>query len=755
VRILVLGSGGREDAIAWALEWEHHANDDEVFVAPGNGGSRLRLDVDPTDPQAVVDLCRREAIDLVVIGPESSLAAGVSDALRKASIPVFGPSAQAAMLETSKAFCRSFATKHSIPSPVSEVFAGPQAAEQALLWADQQSFEIVVKADGLAAGKGVVVPSSVDERNAAITTLSLSGDLVLEERLFGEEVSLLVFTDGTTICPMPPARDHKCIGEGDTGANTGGMGVYAPTASCPSDMVDRIVREIIQPAIDGLRAMGTAYVGVLYAGIMLTARGPKLIEFNCRFGDPEAQALLPLLQSELKSVLLACVNETLSELDIRWSSKTSCAVVAAAPGYPSHPILGGVVSGLESVAKSDNVQMFHAGTEKTGNEIRVNGGRVMCVTGLGEDLSSARQSAYAAIKHMNFEGQQIRRDIGWRELARTTGGYANSGVNIDEGNRAVDLMKKKVEATHTSNVLGGLGSFGGALAVRSLMTMNDPVLVASTDGVGTKVMLATDLGRFDTIGHDIVNHCVNDVLVQRATPLFFLDYVASSSISAEMVASIVGGMADACAANSCVLLGGETAEMPGVYSPGHFDVAGTLVGVVDRSRLLPSKTIEPGDLMVGLLASGLHTNGYSLARRIFAGLPLDVVPQGWTCTLGDALLASHRSYLNVLDLALKGDVIKGLAHITGGGFEENIPRVLPPGCSAKVDLGSWPMIPIFELIRDVSGLSDRELYRTFNMGIGMVIIIKPSDLEELRSQIDEPIWVMGEVTSGNREVDLA
>ena len=194
--------------------------------------------------------------------------------------------------------------------------------------------------------------------------------------------------------------------------------------------------------------------------------------------------------------------------------------------------------------------------------------------------------------------------------------------------------------------------------------------------------------------------------------------------------------------------------MPGVYSPGHFDVAGTLVGVVDRARLLPSKTIEPGDLLVGLLASGLHTNGYSLARRIFAGLPLDVVPQGWTCTLGDALLASHRSYLNVLELALKGDVIKGLAHITGGGFEENIPRVLPPGCSAKVDLGSWPMIPIFELIRDVSGLSDRELYRTFNMGIGMVIIVKPSDLGELRSRIEEPIWVIGEVTSGNREVDL-
>jgi phosphoribosylamine--glycine ligase/phosphoribosylaminoimidazole synthetase len=749
MRMLVLGSGGREHAMAWSLDWASRSCDDVVFVAPGNSGTPNTLSVDPVDPRAVVELCTRENIDLVLIGPEVCLVAGVSDALREANIAVFGPSRAAAQLEASKAFCREFAARHNIPSPRSAHFDGVTAAREAIAWANNQEFDVVVKADGLAAGKGVVVPSSTAERDDAILRLSATGPILLEERLVGDEVSLLVFTDGATVVAMPPAQDHKRIGEADSGPNTGGMGVFAPAQVCPPEMVQQIVDTIVTPTVNGMAAEGTPYVGVLYAGIMLTEDGPKLLEYNCRFGDPEAQTLLPLLVTDLRQIALACINGTLSSLNIEWRADTACTVVLASHGYPDSPRLGDPIRGLDLVKTCDNVEVFHAGTALTNGREVTSGGRVLGVSAIGADLVEARSRAYHAVRHISFDGMQFRRDIGWRELARFTGGYAESGVDIDEGNRAVELMKKKVEATHTEQVLGGVGSFGGVLDVSRLKEFDHPVLVASTDGVGTKVMIAAEMNRYDSIGHDIVNHCVNDVLVQRAVPMFFLDYVASSRISATAVSEIVGGMADACAANNCVLLGGETAEMPGVYSEGHFDVAGTLVGVAEKSRLLPLPTIASGDVLLGIASSGLHTNGYSLARRIFRGMPLDVMPEPMNVSLGEALLAPHRSYLPVLREVLQTDLVKGLVHITGGGMYENIPRILSKELSAIVYKDAWPLPPMFALIQGVSGLPDEELYRTFNMGIGMILVCDPAHENDIRLMINEPVWRIGEITHGN------
>ena len=754
MRTLVLGSGGREHAMAWSLDWASRSSDDIVFVAPGNSGTPNTLAVDPTDPQAVVALCQRENIDLVLIGPELSLAAGVSDALQDVNIAVFGPSRAAAQLETSKGFCREFAERYGIPSPRSARFNGVTAAREAIAWANNQDFDVVVKADGLAAGKGVVVPGNTTERDEAIMRLSAVGAIVLEECLVGDEVSLLVFTDGTTVVPMPPAQDHKRIGEADSGPNTGGMGVFAPARVCPPEMVTRIVDVIVQPTVDAMAKEGMPYVGVLYAGIMLTSDGPKLIEYNCRFGDPEAQTLLPLLVTDLRRIALACIHGDLATTTIEWRNDTACTVVLAAHGYPDTPRLGDPIRGLETVKGCDNVEVFHAGTALVSGREVTSGGRVLGVSAVGAHLTEARERAYNAVRYIAFEGMQYRRDIGWRELARFTGGYAASGVDIDEGNRAVALMKKKVEATHTDRVLGGLGSFGGVLDVAALKDFDHPVLVASTDGVGTKVMIAAELNRYDTIGHDIVNHCVNDVLVQRATPLFFLDYVASSYISATAVSDIVGGMADACAANNCVLLGGETAEMPGVYADGHFDVAGTLIGAAEKARLLPQSNIRTGDVLLGLSSSGLHTNGYSLARRIFRGLPFDVVPEPMTITLGEALLAPHRSYLSVLEEVLQGDVVKGLIHITGGGMYENIPRVLSHDLAAVIHKDAWPLPPLFSLIKNVSGLPDEELYRTFNMGIGMIIVCDPAHENDIRLLVNEPVWRIGEIVGGNGGVTV-
>jgi phosphoribosylaminoimidazole synthetase len=285
-----------------------------------------------------------------------------------------------------------------------------------------------------------------------------------------------------------------------------------------------------------------------------------------------------------------------------------------------------------------------------------------------------------------------------------------------------------------------------------LKKFEHPVLLGTTDGVGTKVMLASAAGCYDTIGHDIVNHCIDDLLVQGASPLFFLDYIASSEISASRVAEIVGGMADACTEAGCVLLGGETAEMPGVYCPGEFDVAGTMIGVAEKKNLLPRPDVQPGDILLGLASSGLHTNGYSLARKIFRGLPLDCTPAGLNTPIIEALLAPHRSYLNVLRPLLGKRVVKALAHLTGGGIFDNLPRVLPEGCAAEIDRAAWPVSPLFALIAEASGLPDEELFRTFNMGIGMVLVCAVSDEDTVRSAIAEPVYPIGRLVSGDRTV---
>jgi phosphoribosylaminoimidazole synthetase len=306
-------------------------------------------------------------------------------------------------------------------------------------------------------------------------------------------------------------------------------------------------------------------------------------------------------------------------------------------------------------------------------------------------------------------------------------------------------------------VLAGVGAFGGAVSGAALAGRREPVLVASTDGVGTKVVVAVDAGRLGGIGHDIVNHCVNDVLVQDARPLLFLDYLGTARLDPDQAAVIVSGMAEACRVNGCVLLGGETAEMPGVYRDGHLDVVGTMVGVAERDRLLPRGDVQPGDVLVGLASSGPHTNGYSLLRAVFAGVPLDVAPDGLDAPLADVLLAPHRSYLPLLAAELDRPArrVKALAHITGGGLVDNVPRVLPDGCGAEIRVGSWPVPALFRLVRDATGLPADELHRTLNMGIGMVAVIAPNDVDGFQGDLPEPSWVLGEVVAGTRRVRLA
>ena len=735
MRVLVIGSGGREQAIAWAC----HRHGHDVAVA---------ADLPAADaPQP----------DLVIPGPEAALVAGVADECARRGVPCFGPTADLSRLESSKGFTRTLAARLGIPSPAFERFAD---AEAAVAWTRSFGRPVVVKLDGLAAGKGVIVPDGDAETEDAIRTLAAMGSIVMEERLTGPECSLMVLCDGTTGRALPLAQDHKRIGEGDSGPNTGGMGAYAPApvggmagVGEPADLVATFV----QPVLDHLRGEGTPYVGVLYAGLMLTPDGPRLLEFNCRFGDPETQAVLPLLRSDLAATALACTQGRLADTPIVVAPGAACTVVAAAPGYPSTPTTGSPVTGASDVDSSTaDAHVFLAGaTTDPAGRLLTSGGRVLAVTGLGDDLATARRSAYARMSAIHFDGMQVRRDIGWRSIAAGLTSYAATGVDIDEGNRAVSQMKEAVERTHGGAVLRGVGSFGGAFSGAAIKALDDPVLVASTDGVGTKVELAARLGRYRGVGADIVNHCIDDVLVQAARPLFFLDYIASSRLDADQVAEVVTGMAEACEAAGCALLGGETAEMPGVYAPGAFDIAGTLVGLVDRADLLPRPDVSAGDVLIGVASSGPHTNGYSLLRKVFDWLPMDSVPAGFDRTLGDALLEPHRSYLGVLDAALASGRVKALAHITGGGLPENLPRVLPDDVDAVVELGSWPVPPLFALVREVAvGLDTHELYRTLNMGVGMVVVCSRADADTVQGLIDEPTWRIGELVPGGRKVQL-
>lgn len=329
---------------------------------------------------------------------------------------------------------------------------------------------------------------------------------------------------------------------------------------------------------------------------------------------------------------------------------------------------------------------------------------------------------------------------------RTT--YRDAGVNIDEAERAVSLIKRYASKTLTPNVLTSIGSFGAGF---SLKGWRDPVLVSSSDGVGTKLKIAFATGRHDTVGEDLVNHCVNDIAVHGATPLFFLDYFAVGKLDAAVCASVVDGIARGCKKNGCALIGGETAEMPGMYAPGEYDLAGFIVGAVERRHMLTGIDIEPGDLLLGLPSQGLHTNGYSLARKLlFENAGHDIFAQlpQLSLSLADELLKIHKSYLHPIQDLHKAKLLKGAAHITGGGLTDNIPRILPRGCAVQIDPKSWPEQPIFTLLKQMGQIPDQDFRRTFNLGIGMVFIVSPRKLgfvSQILKKLREPFYQIGEV----------
>lgn len=1016
MNILLIGSGGREHAIAWKVAQSPKLT--KLYVAPGNPGmaecgENVPLKVD--DHEAVIGFCQAMAIDLVIVGPEVPLADGIADSLIKAGIRCFGPRKAAAQIEASKVFAKNFMARHGIPSARYATFGG---LSEALAYLEKVDYPIVIKASGLAAGKGVVLPETKVEAESVLRDILEGGifgaagkQVVIEERMIGPEVSLMAFADGETVVPMLAAQDHKRIFDNDLGPNTGGMGAYAPAPIFTPDMLEEALENILKPAISGLRLEGTPFVGILYAGLMLTQDGIRVIEFNCRFGDPETQVVLPLLETDLVEIAEACVDGKLAETKIYWKDGAAVCVVLASKGYPGK-LESGQLATIGGLPK--NAICFHAGTKINDDGLlAVSGGRVFGVTAWAQNLVETVKSAYDAVDEIHFDGVQYRTDIAERafqmdsrtdgvaekqaaetrgkyqpsklvslptddltyrvngfafqvhnelgpghagkfyqhrlaELCREAGlavemekrvevwirdrlvgylkldlwiderlvveckalahpigseeigqvlaylaatagqvgmiynfgmyrmqprrilaardvqewqkylyrfvhkspgmilpplglpsdvppirfssisqatrlveipsptgaairysalkstpasalplestirytdtesapasapstapairysasksapvsalptesAYALSGVSIDAGNRAVELMKDAVKATYTPAVLAGIGSFGGLFDVSALKAMQNPVLVASTDGVGTKVKLAASVGRYRSVGHDIVNHCIDDILVQGARPLFFMDYFATSKLNPEHTAEVVTGIAEACKESGVALLGGETAEMPGVYAPGEFDVAGTIVGVLERDRILPRVfELKVGDMLIGIRSSGPHTNGYSLIRKVFSDTSLETVYPELASSLADALLVPHRSYFQILHsvISVPHSPIKALAHLTGGGFIENIPRVLPDNLDAVIQLGSWPIPPLWNLIQQKGNIATEEMYRVFNMGIGMVVIAGKEVAADIQKLIPEQTFLIGELAKGQRKTRL-
>lgn len=415
MKVLVVGSGGREHAIVWKLSQSRKV--DKIFCAPGNGGiSELAecLDIGVLDTEGIIKACKDNKIDLVIVAPDDPLATGMVNELTKAGIRAFGPTREAALIEASKKFSKNLMKKYGIPTAEFETFDN---TEKALEYIKERKYPIVVKADGLALGKGVLICGNEEEAREAVLTImerkkfgDAGNSIVIEEFLTGKEVSVLSFTDGKTIVPMVSAQDHKRVFDGDKGPNTGGMGAFSPSNVYTEEVAEICMNRIFRPTIEAMNKEGRTFKGVLYFGLIITEDGPRVLEYNARFGDPETQVVLPRLKNDLLDIIEAVIDERLDEIKIEWDDSACLCVIMASEGYPQEYRKGLKITGLDSV--EDDIIVFHAGTKKAGNEYFTNGGRVLGVTALGKSLKEARDKAYNAVSRIHFEGAHYRRDIG-------------------------------------------------------------------------------------------------------------------------------------------------------------------------------------------------------------------------------------------------------------------------------------------------------------------------------------------------------
>lgn len=736
---------------------------------PGNGGTATcpKTTNDSTglkqdDYPGLVAFAQKHNINLVVPGPEAPLVDGIEGYFRAAGIRCYGPSKAAARMEGSKTFSKDFMKKYNIPTAAYENFSNYEEAKNYL---DTIDHNVVIKASGLAAGKGVIIPTTKEEAHKALKEIMLdhefgsAGDeVVIEEFLEGDELSILSFSDGYTIKSLPPAQDHKRIFDGDQGPNTGGMGCYAPTNLATKALCDEVEKTILQPTIDGFMMEHMPFRGTLFTGLMITKTGPKVLEYNVRFGDPETQTLLPLMSADtdLAQIMIACTDGYLKAIPISVYGRSSATVVVAAGGYPGTYAKGTPMS-VSTPGKDTNI--FHAGTSIVNGQLQTSGGRVIAAQATAKTLEEAVKKAYTGIESIKFDKMFYRKDIAHRAFKPTAATqealtYASAGVSIEAGNDFVEEIKREVASTRRPGALAEIGGFAGELDLAGAGYSSGGILVAAIDGVGTKLMIAQIMNKHDTVGIDLVAMNVNDLLAGGAEPLMFLDYYGCSKLNTANAVAFVRGVAAGCRLSKGALVGGETAEMPGMYQGEDYDAAGCSIGIMREEDRLPKKeSMVEGDILLGIASDGVHSNGFSLVRRIIQrdGISYhDPAPWNKDETLGLGLLTPTKIYVQSVLPIIKKQLILGLAHITGGGLTENIPRALPSHLAAEVDVSTWQHPPVFKYLKKAGNVSATEMGRTFNNGVGMVAVVSKDNAQQVVSELEaagEKVYTIGRLVA--------
>lgn len=768
IRILLVGNGGREHALAWKLSQSPLV--ESIIAVPGNGGTpncpKVTNDtsVKVDDYPGLVALAQKNNVNLVVPGPEAPLVDGIEGYFRAAGIRCYGPSKLAARMEGSKAFSKDFMKRHNIPTAAYENFTNYEDAKKYL---DSINHNVVLKASGLAAGKGVLIPTTKEEAHKGLKEIMLDrefgdagNEVVIEEFLEGDELSILSFSDGYTIKSLPPAQDHKRIGDGDQGLNTGGMGCYAPTTIATKELLAQVERTILQPTIDGMRNEGFPFVGTLFTGLMITPTGPKTLEYNVRFGDPETQTLLPLMSqdTDLAKIMVACTEHWLSGVSVKVDDKFSATVVVAAGGYPEAYEKG---KPMKVDTPTVDTNIFHAGTIIKDNQLQTSGGRVIAAQAVAETLEEAVKKAYVGVDQIKFDKMYCRKDIAHRAFKAAAASkekesltYASAGVDIAEGNAFVEAIKKAVAETKQPGADAEIGGFGGEVDMAKAGFTTPSILVGAIDGVGTKLMIAQAMNKHDTVGIDLVAMNVNDLVVQGAKPLMFLDYYGCSKLNRKAAIAFVEGVAEGCTRAGCALVGGETAEMPGMYQLEDYDAAGCAVGAMSRDVRLPRiNDMVEGDVLLGLASSGVHSNGFSLVRKIIEreGLSYqDATPwdRSQSTVLGDVLLTPTRIYVKSLLKVTDKKLVKGLSHITGGGLTENVPRMLPKHLTGEIDVANWQLSPMFKFLKKAGNVKAEDMALTFNCGIGMVAVVSQENVKLVQEELEaagEQVYQIGKL----------
>ena len=757
--ILLVGCGGREHAIAKSILKESENLKNINLYCVGNyknpGIEKLIgvdnyyiLDIIDKNYNSILEFCKKKDISYAIIGAEGPLGDGLSDFLNLSNIKCIGPLQSYAKIEWDKNFARSLMMDYGLKkyNPRYKLFS-PNLLESLdcskLFYETIESFgNYVIKPVGLCGGKGVKIygehfTKHQDALDYLESIIKTGMSVLVEEKLIGKEFSLMSFCDGKTLAHMPPVVDFKRAYNNNQGPNTGSMGsVSYSDHSLPFLTSDDVyeaegVNEIIIKALDYHNLMNNTdyrettgkigYRGIIYGSFMMTKRGLRVIEFNARFGDPECINILSILSTDINKIFSAINTQTLGLIkdQIEYRKESSLLLYLVPSGYPENPQKGCEISFNERI---DIDNLIFASVYRENEKYLLKGSRAIGIIVNHKSNNLKILNDIALEKAIFINGPvRYRSDIGVFEIT-----YQNCGVDINEVTKTLEIVKGKIKSTHNDNVISNYGGFGGLLTLENIIADGDNTLVTTIDGVGTKTSFLPDVFgdvAYYIMGQDIVGHCINDILVQNAQPLFFMDYIASSKLDSNKMKLIIDGIVDVCRKHNCVLIGGETAEMPGVYRDNAYDIVGTMIGSVNQEKIIDGKTnVKAGDIVLSLPSNNIHTNGYTMIRKIFEINDITEEPD-----LMDWMSKPHKPYYNEITTLLNNGInIHALCHITGGGLIDNPPRVLPDNLKMIIDY-NYECNPMFQRIKELGNISNQEMFRTFNCGIGMMVIVAPED----------------------------